>query len=83
MEQTTNWKSSQKRVQGRVQDVKYGLVCCEGCKVEGKVGLIRFVGKVGLQIKCLLELNCVSPVPINSARAFVALGSWLVMEGTK
>ena len=25
----------------RVQDVKYGLVCCEGCKVEGKVGLVR------------------------------------------
>ena len=23
------------------------------------MGLIRFVGKVGLQIKCLLELNCV------------------------
>ena len=27
--------------------------------MKGKVGLIRFVGKVGLQIKCLLELNCV------------------------
>ena len=30
--------------------------------VKGKVGLIRFVGKVGevsLQIKCLQELNCV------------------------
>ena len=39
-------------------------------------GLVIF-GKVGLQIKCLLELNCVCPVPFNSARAFVALGSWL------
>ena len=38
---------------------------------EGKVGC------EGLQIKCLLELNCVCPVPFNSARAFVALGSWL------
>ena len=36
----------------------------------------------GLQIKCLLELNCVCPVPFNSARAFVALGS-RVVEGTK
>ena len=32
---------------------------------------------MSLQIKCLLELNCVFPVPFNSARAFVALGSWL------
>ena len=41
------------------------------------------VGKVvGLQIKCPLELNCVCPVPLNSARAFVALGSQVV-EGTK
>ena len=39
-------------------------------------GLWRF-GKVSLQIKCLLELKCVCPVPFNSARAFVALGSWL------
>ena len=31
--------------------------------------------KVGLQIKCLLELNCVCPVPFNSARVFVTLGS--------
>ena len=42
---------------------------------EGKVG------EVGLQIKCLLELNCVCPVRLNSARAFVALGSRLA-EGT-
>ena len=35
----------------------------------------------GLQIKCLLELNCLCLVPFNSARAFVALGSWLV-KGT-
>ena len=35
-----------------------------------------------LQIKCLLELNCVFPVPFNSSRAFVALGS-RVVEGTK
>ena len=41
------------------------------------------MGKVGLQIKCLLELNCVCPVSFNSARAFVTLGSWLVVEGTK
>ena len=40
------------------------------------------VDKVGLQIKCLLELNCVCPVPLNSARAFVALGSCMV-EGAK
>ena len=40
------------------------------------------VGEVGLQIKCLLELNCVCPVPFNSARAIVALGS-RVVEGTK
>ena len=32
---------------------------------------------MSLQIKCLLELNCVCPVPFNAARAFVALGSWL------
>ena len=51
--------------------------------VKGKVGLIRFVSKVvGLQIKCLLELNCVCPVPFNLVRAFVALGSQVV-EGTK
>ena len=37
---------------------------------------------VGLQIKCLLDLNCVCPIPLNSARAFVALGS-RVVEGTK
>ena len=37
---------------------------------------------MGLRIKCLLELNCVCPVPLNSARAFVALGSQVV-EGTK
>ena len=37
---------------------------------------------MGLQIKCLLELNCVCFVPLNSARAFVALGS-RVVEGTK
>ena len=36
-----------------------------------------FEGRVGLQIKCLLELYCVCPVPFNSARAFVALGSRL------
>ena len=41
------------------------------------------MGKVvGLQIKCLLELNSVCPVPFNSARAFVALGS-RVVDGTK
>ena len=40
------------------------------------------VDKVGLQIKCLLELYCACPVPLNSARAFVALGSRGV-EGTK
>ena len=55
----------------------------QGCY---KVGLIRFVkvkvDKVGLQIKCLLELNCVCPVPLNSAHALIALGSWVV-EGTK
>ena len=58
--------------------------------MKGKVGLIRFLGKVvgkvskvvGLQIKCLLELNCVCPVPFNLARAFVALGS-RVVGGTK
>ena len=37
---------------------------------------------MGLQIKYLLELNCVCPVPLNFARAFVALGS-RVMEGAK
>ena len=37
---------------------------------------------MGLQIKCQLELNCVYPVPFNSARAFVTLGS-RVVEGTK
>ena len=48
---------------------------------EGKVGKVggkvvgKVVGKVSLQIKYLLELNCVCPVPFNSARAFVALGS--------
>ena len=56
---------------------KVGLV-----KIEGKVGLIRFVkvkvDKVGLQIKCLLELNCVCPVPLSSARVFVTLGSRVV-----
>ena len=36
----------------------------------------------GKQIKCLLELNSVCPVPFNLARAFVALGS-RVVEGTK
>ena len=41
------------------------------------------MGKVvGMQIKCLLELKCVCPVPFNSACAFVTLGSWVV-EGTK
>ena len=44
----------------------------------------KLVGKVvGLQIKCLLELNCVCPVPFNSARAFVALGSrWWKVPNT-
>ena len=37
---------------------------------------------VGLQIKCLLEPNCVCPVPFNLARAFIALGP-RVVEGTK
>ena len=37
---------------------------------------------VGLQIKCLLELNSVCPVPFNLVHAFVALGSRIV-EGTK
>ena len=37
---------------------------------------------VDLQIKCLLELNCVCPVPLSSARVFIALGS-RVVEGTK
>ena len=47
------------------------------------MGLIRFVGKVGLQIKCLLELNCVCPIPLKSARAFIALGSrWWKVPNT-
>ena len=34
-------------------------------------------------MKCLLELNCVCPVPFNSARAFVALGSrWWKVPNT-
>ena len=37
---------------------------------------------MGWQIKGLLEFNCVCPVPLNFARAFVALGS-RVVEGTK
>ena len=37
----------------------------------------------GLQIKCLLELNCVYPVPLNSGRAFVALGArWWKVPNT-
>ena len=36
-----------------------------------------------MQIKCLLELNCVCPVPFNSARAFVTLGSrWWKVPNT-
>ena len=52
-------------------------------KIEGKVGLIRFVkvkvDKVGLQIKCLLELNCVCPCSFKLSTC--VRRSWVLAGG--